>query len=302
MLLLINILFNLFAGVHSTPHIGVLNTADLHSQSDPWRVNKDVVDMTCNPVQWIVQGIQGLRIHQGDAVLAHAYMDSTASGDGFVTTINSWSDTNIPWAQVGWFGMEHVDDVNHQFEFGEWNSGLYGNDWIPLDNEERMDFLTPFDVIPNVIVFVNGIAQLYGANYRFDTSAINIDKAGFTLNAHSWADTIFFGAGVSWIAYPSNKQSIASGSDSSWNYRDWQSPLPFNGRYISFPPGTFQAPPQVFIALHSFDFGMHHDFTIEVSADQITQDGFTWHADGSYIWPEGWPTIYGVGISWLAFA
>jgi len=235
-------------------------------------------------------------------LICRAYAaNAKPNGAGFTVRLDSWLSSTIPYAEAGWFGVGGADANDYQI--GRWFNNLYGSGRIPMQNQQRVWFPTPFAQTPKIAVFVNAIAQWNGDNFRFETVADGADPYGFNLHMNAWAGTQMIGAGATWIAYPADKKLVANGQDSSWNYRPWQNPAVFNGRYVAFPPGTFQSPPQVYIALQSFDVDRVPGFRLRASVTGITAAGFTWHCDGFIdgLNPMS-PVIYGAGISWLAFA
>jgi len=127
--------------------------------------------------------------------------------------------TFVPGANVAQVGLTVPDgsitdqklgqDVNnYQIQTGNNYSDTYGIPEWTLDEgngtrnyRTRITFDTVFPVIPSVIVTLNMIDIWSGLNSRLAVSAENITADGFDLVYRTWADTVVYGAGVSWFAF-----------------------------------------------------------------------------------------------------
>lgn len=64
----------------------------------------------------------------------------------------------------------------------------------------RVSFSKKFKTAPNVLVNMSAADVSRNANFRVKVYATDIDAAGFTANADTWADTKMHSCEVSWLA------------------------------------------------------------------------------------------------------
>jgi hypothetical protein len=66
--------------------------------------------------------------------------------------------------------------------------------------DKTIPFRKGFTKKPKVMVALNCIDILKGANHRIKVKAKSIGRDQFEVQIHTWADTKVWAAGVSWIA------------------------------------------------------------------------------------------------------
>lgn len=226
MFLSISLLSSLFAIAHSTPQIGSFNIADLHPWYEPSQKNAKIFDISCHPLGANAAVAVALTAFSMGPPNGHpqgaAYANSLKpNGAGFTVHLDAYDDTQIPYAEAGWFGVGGSDAVDYQMGAVSLTVGDVNQPFDPALGTFRVPFAKPFSQTPNVVVFANSIDQLNGNNWRFQTYVESVDPQGFTTHLNTWGDTKMKSAGTNWIAYPATKKLVASGTDSSWNYRLW---------------------------------------------------------------------------------
>ncbi len=111
--------------------------------------------------------------------------------DGSVTNDKLGADVNNYLIQSGYF----------QCDWGScpgWtlNSGIGGRDYAT-----RITFPSKYTSPPDVFVSIQIFDMQSGPNPRIAVYPQNITSDGFDLLFYTWADTIIYSAGASWIAY-----------------------------------------------------------------------------------------------------
>jgi hypothetical protein len=67
-------------------------------------------------------------------------------------------------------------------------------------------FNPPFNEIPKIVWGTTGLDVNHLHNTRFGTSVQGVTTNGFTLEAHSWADTGMYSVSIQWMACPAHNQ------------------------------------------------------------------------------------------------
>lgn len=78
--------------------------------------------------------------------------------------------------------------VHYKYPSGNW------------PDSRRIDFGSPFDGTPTITYGLYFHDAANGANLRVDTTVTNLSRTGFQLTLKAWADTVLYGAYVSWMA------------------------------------------------------------------------------------------------------
>ena len=149
---------------------------------------------------------------------------------------------------------------------------------------------------PKVIVWLNSLDLASGKGWRVSATATDVTPTGFTLHIDSWSDTVIYSAAAAWIAYPSDKAGVVSGSYSTSDVRPWDKPQLYNSGRADFPRGAFQRTPTVLFALNELDIDPGHNLRLRLAVSSVSKDGLDWHVDS---W---WDTIlYSASASFIAF-
>ncbi len=65
----------------------------------------------------------------------------------------------------------------------------------------EVDFNTPFDVRPKVILAVTQVDMDRNTNQRYNVEAISVSRDGFTVRVSTWGDSRIYGVAGYWIAH-----------------------------------------------------------------------------------------------------
>lgn len=71
----------------------------------------------------------------------------------------------------------------------------------PRSYTVHVSFLEPFQSVPIVLVSLRMLDVGNMTNTRAHVLAENVTQEGFDLVIHTWADTVLYGAEVTWMAY-----------------------------------------------------------------------------------------------------
>jgi len=99
---------------------------------------------------------------------------------------------------------------------------------------------------------------------------------------------------VSWIAYPSNRHNIASGSFNTMDVRPWFLPKTKNKGTAMFDQ-EFEYTPRVLAALNWLDISNSTNFRLKLMIADASTKGLTWHLD---TWDN--TILYSAGASYIA--
>jgi len=150
---------------------------------------------------------------------------------------------------------------------------------------------------PKVVVFLNSLDIEHSANCRIGTRATDITAEGFTIHIDTYADSILWSAGATWLAYPSDGIgiNITSGRVSTNDTRSWEQHCLKNSKTITFENPILIDTPRVFMALNSLDIDRSRNVRILMSSKNVTGTGMEWHLDS---WFDS--ILYEAGASYIA--
>jgi hypothetical protein len=217
------------------------------------------------------------------------------SQETFTAGLNAWADTVLYSA-----GFTYVE-AGPGFEYlqtGTFNTQEVGRwqDHAPK-NSKRINFPTPFEgQAPRVICWLNSVDMDKRYNWRCTTYATDIDANGFTVHIDTWADTVMYSAGMTWLAYPSDLAGVSSGSFNTQDVRPWSQPQHDNSANVSFST-NFTKVPKLIMALNGFDYDHSKNLRLRLSTSSVTQTGMTWHLQSWYD-----SIMYSAGASYFAWA
>ena len=213
----------------------------------------------------------------------------------FTASLNTWADTTLWSAGLTWLEASPRftylrTGTFHTGEIRPWNAPQ-------LENKKRITFATPFKDAqpPKIVCFLNLLDIDRNTNWRVKAYASDIDANGFTIHVDTWADTILYSAGVTWLAYPADTPGVASGHFSTEDVRPWNKPQSENSATASFAK-PFTGAPKVLMALDSLDYEHGKNLRLRLSTSAVTPKGVTWHLQS---W---WDSImYRAGASYFAW-
>ena len=218
-------------------------------------------------------GITSLDIDRSANIRINA-LASEATTENFKASLNSWADTTL------YSGSMTFLEKSSRFSYIQ--TGVYNTQetrpWNAPQPEQskRINFKTPFKSPPKVIIWLQSLDMDKNKNWRIKVYPSDIDTDGFTVNANTWADSILYSAGVTWLAYPADQPGVASGSFNTQDVRPWNQPQNENSGTFDFPQ-AFLTPPKVIMALNTFDFDYGKNLRIRLSTSGVTTTGLTWH-------------------------
>ncbi|KAK4163906.1 hypothetical protein QBC43DRAFT_344879 [Cladorrhinum sp. PSN259] len=279
-----------------TPDVNSFNTIELRPADEPRQLHTKRFTWSSNYTQppSLALGLNWLDIDRSSNPRIMTFDQDTTTTKTDIH-IDSYADTTLYSAGVSWFRHASNDP---DFQSGSWST-TEDHTW---DNpktvtQKQITFPRAYASAPKVIVWLTKIDVNNGANFRVRATVSDITKTGFKLNLDTWADSTLHVATASWIAYPTGKAGVASGSFSTDDVRTWEQPRLLTEGKTTFPAGTFTKSPNVVVALNMIDSERWTNLRVKSGASSITKDGMTWHLDA---WADS--VLYRAGASYIAFA
>ncbi|KAM6504666.1 hypothetical protein FSOLCH5_015170 [Fusarium solani] len=273
---------------------GQFNTLELHPWDKPQQDNHKEIrfkeEHDSEPD--IPVGITSLDIsHKTNIRIKASAIEPTT--EEFKASLQSWNDTTLYSASMTF--LEKSTRFSYM-QTGVYNTRKNGpGDQPQLKHSKRIVFAKPFDAPPKVITWLQALDMDKNKNWRIRVYPTNIDKAGFTIHADSWGDSILYGAGVTWLAYPANQPGVTSGKFSTQDVRPWNNPQAENSGIFHFPT-AFSKTPKVIMAIDMLDYDHSRNLRLRLSTSAVTNTGITWHLQS---W---WDSImYRSGASFFAW-
>ncbi|KAI4283567.1 MAG: hypothetical protein L6R35_005126 [Caloplaca aegaea] len=196
--------------------------------------------------------------------------------DKFTSSLDAWGDTVLYSASLTYLeagpAFEYLQTGTFSTtEVGQWQDHK-------AQNSKRINFAQPFEgqQPPNVVCWLTTVDMDKNKNWRIKTYATDIDTKGFTVHIDSWADTIMYQAGMTWLAYPANQSNVASGAFRTDDIRPANKPQLENTATVKFG-ASFAKTPKVAMALSGFDFDCKKNLRLRLSTSAVTPTGVTWH-------------------------
>ncbi|KAJ7257177.1 hypothetical protein B0H12DRAFT_1015483 [Mycena haematopus] len=276
--------------------VSSFDTQAIHAWDKPTEKTSGVVTL---PQTYVAPprlsiGLKALDIKAGANVRVKT---SITDGDKakFTAHIDKWSDTTLYSAAIDALVLKpaNLDILSGEFNTGEEHAWQHPQ----LATKHRIEFQRPFITPPKVLVYLKQIDAGNGSSVRIKTYVTDIDAKGFTVHIDTWADTQLYSATASWVAYPEDKDYIASGTANTMDVRAWDKPQLLNSKAIQFNFGGthFWKEPKVFVGLNFIDIASSKNLRIKAYGSDITAKGFTWHIDS---WAD--TILYSAGISYVA--
>lgn len=241
--------------MNGNPVIGEFVTANLRSSKVALSKTSKIIRFakTHTMVPGIVLGLTGLKIkasRPGDMPGVKAY-SAEILADRFTLNIDSCLFSKLHGVGCTWLEIE-ADNVD--FQYGSYSTEEDSSDRNSgLHYTRNITFQHAFSAAPKVVVWLRDIHNIVRGKIYMECLATDINPTGFKLHIEGWSDTRICTAAASWVAYPSDKPGIASGSFSTEDTRSWAQPQLYNSAFAAFPSGVFQEPPMPFVALKQLD-------------------------------------------------
>ena len=205
--------------------------------------------------------------------------------DKFTASLNAWADTVLYAA-----GLTFIE-LGPGYEFlqtGTFNTQEVGR-WQDhaQKNSKRITFAQPFERLPpKIICWLTDLDFDNQHNFRCKTYATDIDTNGFTVHIDTWADSIMYMAGMTWLAYPATQPNVQSG----WFGIDNSEHKLDNTGVVAFDTPFYKVP-KLAMALNGLDFDCHKNLRVRLDKTAVTPTSMTWllqsWADSTMYWAQG---------------
>jgi hypothetical protein len=217
--------------------------------------------------------------HKAPAVRANL-VGSDITPDSFHIALETWDQGVLNAASAQWIEHKSGSKECHfgQFDTRDVKTRNGGQEW-----KKRFKFPLQFKggENPAVVCWLNRLDMANGEdrNWRINAYATNITPDGATFHIDTWGDSELNGAAMCWIAFPAGKKKVDSGTFSTSEVRPWHEARSRNSKRVRFKEGWFDKPPTVLVGLNLLDMAGNADMRIQVDADDVDNEGFTWHLD-----------------------
>jgi hypothetical protein len=203
---------------------GQFNTMEVRPWDKPQLDNDKVIYYyeKYNAVPSLPMGLTSLDIDGGANIRIRAFA-TEQTNEKFKASLQSWADTRLYSASMTWLEkssprFDYVQTgVYNTMETRPWNQPQ-------LTQSKRINFATPFSAQPKVVTWLHSLDMDKSHNWRIRVYPSDIDANGFTIHADTWADSILYSAGVTWVAYPADQPGVASGFFNTQDVRPWDKP------------------------------------------------------------------------------
>lgn len=207
-------------------------------------------------------GLTSLDIDQKANIRIRAF-SSDVTQEKFKASLESWADTVLYSASLTW-----LECSNSRFDYLQ--TGTYNTqETRPWNNPQltqsaRINFAKPFSSPPKVVTSLQELDMDRSRTWRIRVYATDVDTHGFTVHADSWANSILYSAGVTWLAYPADQPGVTSGKFNTQDVRPWNQPRAENSSTVNFDK-AFSKPPKVMMALDSLDYACSKNLRLRLS-------------------------------------
>lgn len=243
---------------------GIFNTMEVRPWDKPQANN--LKSIYCykkyNGAPQLPMGLTSLDIDQKANIRIRAF-SSDVTQEKFKASLESWADTVLYSASLTW-----LECSNSRFDYLQ--TGTYNTqETRPWNNPQltqsaRINFAKPFSSPPKVVTSLQELDMDRSRTWRIRVYATDVDTHGFTVHADSWANSILYSAGVTWLAYPADQPGVTSGKFNTQDVRPWNQPRAENSSTVNFDK-AFSKPPKVMMALDSLDYACSKNLRLRLS-------------------------------------
>jgi len=236
-------------------------------------------------------GITSLNIDSSTDLRINAYVDPLIP-DSIKVHLNTWDDTILHSASCTWLEISKNDRDLQCGSFSTFDD--HAREQPEGGASRQITFARSYAAPPQVIVWLSQLDfDRRSSAWRVRGYASDITADTFTIHIDTWLDTVLHGATVSWIAIPSDRSNIASGS-----YYAQQVPSRQRGQLSTqgtvYFGKTFQRPPRVWAALSMLDID-NGNLRIKSRTSNISTASMEWSLDG---WDD--TVVFDAGASYIA--
>ena len=283
--------------VENSFHVASFNTMEVRAWNKPEKKahKRTNFPMTYDSPPKLVVGLNWLDVSKDANIRVIAFADNITTSSADIH-IDTWVDTTLHSAGCTWFPVPSDDPDFHVGEFSTLDDHPWQN---PQRKTSRwITFERAYASPPKVVVCLDQLDMASGWNWRVKATATHVTARGFLLHLDTWADTVLHAARAAWVAYPSDKPGVVSGSFGTQDVRPSHEPQLSNSGRVVFPCHAFRkAPSAVFVALNSLDVDTCHNLRLKLRMDSVSEDGLSWYIDS---WAD--TILYSAGASYIAFA
>lgn len=275
----------------SGPNSGTFNTMEVRPWNEPRAANSKEISFA-RQLPGIAIGLTSVDMSCAANVRIKSYADHITY-QGFQLHLDAWADTTLYSAGCSW--LEVAPDET-TFQFGTFNT-MEDHPWNQpqAKTSRKISFSRPFSAPPKVVVWINGFDMSNAHGWRLKIAASDVTATGFTIHIDTWADSILYFAGATWIAFAADRTDVTCDSFNTQEIRPWDRPQHNHAKQVSYKGAAFAKPPRVLLGLDSIDFDYRRNLRVNLTADAITTTGLSWQLNS---WSD--TVMYSAGGSYLA--
>ncbi|KAL8643727.1 MAG: hypothetical protein Q9226_008154 [Calogaya cf. arnoldii] len=165
----------------------------------------------------------------------------------------------------------------------------------PVNTTTKL-FWKQYDTPPRVPIGLTSLDVGHEKNIRLAATATDITQESFTSNLNAWADTILYGASLTYLEAGPGFEYLQTGTFHTTEVSPWQDHKSQNSKRINFAREFQGEAPKVICWLTTVDMGKDKNWRIKSYITDIDTKGFTAHIDS---WDD--TILYQAGITWLAY-
>ncbi|KAG8744005.1 hypothetical protein FRC10_010984 [Ceratobasidium sp. 414] len=253
----------------------IFNTLEIRPWETPRLLNsKPIVNGPCYGASFPM-GLNWLNFGRSGNIRIKAYTQADPDR-GSTVHLDASGDTILYSAGCTWLNVYRDD---RDFQFGTFSTVGKEGDYPCWTS--HISFEEPYAVVPRVVVWFQELDFAKAHTSRLKASAEDVTTTGFTLKLYTWLGTKVYKAVVTWIAHPSNRSNITSGTFDTTELPTRGRAQLENKKSITFDKG-FSRPPRVYAALNGLDICASSDLRIKVLVKDLTTQSMTLHLDSWY--------------------
>ncbi|KAL8886569.1 MAG: hypothetical protein Q9215_005748 [Flavoplaca cf. flavocitrina] len=164
-------------------------------------------------------------------------------------------------------------------------------------NKQSKQFAEQYAAIPRIPIGLTSLDIGHEHNIRLSATATDITPQNFNTSLNAWADTVLYGASLTYLEAGPDFDYLQTGTFSTTEVSPWQDHKQQNSKRITFEkPFEGQASPNVIVWLTMVDFANNKNWRIKSYVTDVDTKGFTAHIDS---WAD--TVMYQAAITWLAY-
>jgi hypothetical protein len=252
------------------------NTMDIHPEDKPQLENSKVFPLSANPAGFPI-GLTWLNIDRHADIRIKAFAEPVTP-DSVKIHLDAEANTILYSAGCTWLTV-YPNDRGIQFGSFSTTDDRPSSDKPQMQNKRTITFPNPFhDTPPKVIVWLNGFHISNKSNWRCRAYVTDITINSFVIHIDTWANTKLYSATASWIAYPSDRPNISSGTFNTMDVRPWYIPKTKTKGTAKFQQ-KFESAPRVLAALNQLDISSRTNFRLKLETSNISTTDLNWHLE-----------------------